>query len=42
MTGNGIHHGDLLVVDRSLEALLGGGVIAVDGDLTVKRLKLLG
>ena len=43
MTGDGIHHGDLLVVDRSLEALPGRViVIAVDGDLTVKRLELVG
>ncbi|WP_235937198.1 LexA family protein [Vreelandella azerica] len=43
MTGDGIHHGDLLVVDRSLEAMPGRViVIAVDGDLTVKRLELVG
>lgn len=43
MTGDGIHHGDLLVVDRSLEALPGRIiVIAVDGDLTVKRLEMVG
>ena len=35
----GIHHGDILVVDRSLEANHGKIVIAaVDGQLTVKRL----
>ncbi len=40
MVGAGIHDGDLLVVDRSLEARSGAVVIAaVDGDLTVKRLK---
>lgn len=35
----GIHHNDLLVVDRSLEPLSGKIVIAaVNGELTVKRL----
>lgn len=39
MQGDGIHDGDLLVVDRSLEPLPGRViVIAVDGELTVKRL----
>ncbi len=39
MTGAGIHDGDLLVVDRSLEAVDGRIVIAaVNGELTVKRL----
>lgn len=39
MTGAGIFDGDLLIVDRSLEAQDGDVVIAVlDGDLTVKRL----
>ncbi|MBX9904791.1 MAG: translesion error-prone DNA polymerase V autoproteolytic subunit [Burkholderiales bacterium] len=39
MTGAGIHHGDLLVVDRSLEAASGRVVVAVlNGGLTVKRL----
>ncbi|MFQ3786201.1 LexA family protein [Halomonas sp. A29] len=39
MRGDGIHDGDLLVVDRSLEPLPGRViVIAVDGELTVKRL----
>jgi DNA polymerase V len=39
MTGAGIHHGDLLVVDRSLEPKPGKIVIAVvNGELTVKRL----
>ncbi len=37
----GIHPGDILVVDRSLEARHGDVVIAaVDGELTVKRLEL--
>jgi DNA polymerase V len=40
MTGAGIHPGDLLVVDRSLEARPGDIVIAAVGsELTVKRLK---
>ena len=35
----GIHTGDLLVVDRSLEAIDGNVVVAaLDGELTVKRL----
>src|SRR5471030_2397814 len=42
MTGS-IHSGDLLVVDRSLEAADGSVVIAViDGELTVKRLRRRG
>ena len=41
MTGASIHDGDLLVVDRSLEAVDGKIVIAgVNGELTVKRLSL--
>lgn len=37
----GIHNGDLLVVDRSLEPKNGKVVIAViNGELTVKRLKI--
>jgi DNA polymerase V len=37
----GIHSGDLLVVDRSLQATDGRVVIAVvEGELTVKRLRL--
>jgi DNA polymerase V len=40
MIGAGIQHGDLLVVDRSLEPKSGTIVIAVvNGELTVKRLK---
>jgi DNA polymerase V len=43
MLGAGIHHGDLLVVDRSLEPLPGRVVIvALDGELTVKRLERVG
>lgn len=39
MTGAGIHDGDLLVVDRSVEAAHGRVVIAaLDGELLVKRL----
>jgi DNA polymerase V len=41
MTGAGIHTGDLLVVDRSLEPADKSVVIAVvDGELTVKRIRL--
>ncbi len=40
MTGAGIHHGDLLVVDRAIEPKAGHIVVAVvDGELTVKRLE---
>ena len=39
MIGAGIHSGDILVVDRSLDAGANSVVIAViDGDLTVKRI----
>ena len=41
MTGAGIHEGDLLIVDRSIEPKHNHVVIAiVDGQLTVKRLKI--
>ena len=41
MAGAGIADGDLLVVDRSEEAVHGKIVVAVlDGELTVKRLHL--
>jgi DNA polymerase V len=41
MTGAGIHEGDLLIVDRSIEPAHNKVVIAViDGQLTVKRLKI--
>lgn len=41
MRGAGIHEGDLLVVDRSVEAADGAVVVAVlDGGLTVKRLRI--
>ena len=43
MIGDGIHHGDLLVVDRSLEPLPGRViVVALDGELTMKRLERVG
>ena len=43
MTGAGIRDGDLLVVDRALEAGDGDIVVAaVDGELTVKRLSRRG
>ncbi len=43
MTGAGIHSGDLLVVDRSLDPVSGRIVIAVlNGELTVKRLAFAG
>ena len=39
MTGAGIYNGDLLVVDRSLDAKSGSIVVAVvNGEMTVKRL----
>jgi len=41
MLGAGIHPGDILIVDRSRQAIDRDIVIAViDGDLTVKRLSL--
>lgn len=41
MMGAGIHSGDLLVVDRSLEPRDKSVVIAViDGELTVKRIRI--
>ena len=40
MIDAGIHHGDLMIVDRALEARHGSIVIAViDGELTVKQLR---
>ena len=43
MTGAGIHDGDLLVVDRSAEPISGSVIIAaIDGEITVKRLRLVG
>lgn len=41
MIGAGIHPGDILIVDRSLEPLSGRIVIAViDGAFTVKRIRI--
>ena len=41
MTGAGIHEGDLLIVDRSIEPKNNHVIIAViNGQLTVKRLKI--
>lgn len=41
MRGAGIHSGDILVVDRSLEAKDGKIVVALlDGEFTVKRIKV--
>ena len=43
MVGAGIHHGDLLIVDRSLEPTDKSVVIAVvNGELTVKRIRIKG
>jgi DNA polymerase V len=43
MLGAGIHHGDILIVDRALEAGDGDVVIAVlNGELTVKRIRSAG
>lgn len=43
MLGAGIHPNDILVVDRSLEPVIGKIVIcALNGELTVKRLKSIG
>ena len=43
MVGAGIHHGDLLIVDRSLEPKDKSVVIAVvNGELTVKRIRIKG
>jgi DNA polymerase V len=39
MIGAGIHDGDMLIVDKALEAINGKVVVAVvDGEFTVKRL----
>lgn len=43
MIGAGIHSGDLLIVDRAIQAVDGSIVIAVvNGELTVKRLSKTG
>ncbi len=43
MNGAGIHDGDILVVDRSIDPSMGKVVIAVvEGEMVVKRLRRLG
>ena len=43
MTGAGIFDGDLVVVDRSLEAVSGDIVVAIiDGEFTIKRFRRSG
>jgi len=43
MTGGGIHSGDILIVDRSIEPRSGNVVIAIlSGELTVKRFRRKG
>ena len=43
MFGAGIHDGDILVVDRSLDPAPGKVVVAaLDGELTVKRIRVQG
>lgn len=43
MLGAGIHPNDILVVDRSLEPVVGKiAICALNGELTVKRLKSIG
>lgn len=43
MIGAGIFEGDLLVVDKSLEAVSGSIVVAaIEGELTIKRLQVKG
>jgi len=43
MLGDGIHHGDLMVMDRSLDPRPCRVIVtAVDGELTVKRLERVG
>ena len=39
MSGAGILDGDLVVVDRSLDARLGHVVAVLDGEMTIKRLR---
>lgn len=42
MIGDGIHDGDIIVVDRSVEPTERAVVVAiVDGELTVKRLRMM-
>lgn len=41
MTGAGIHNGDVVIVDRSLEAKNGKVIIAVlDGEMLIRRLEI--
>src|ERR687885_669166 len=41
MIGAGIHHGDVVIVDRSLEAQNGKVIIAaVDGEMLIRRLEI--
>src|SRR6476469_2181627 len=41
MIGAGIHHGDVVIVDRSLEAKNGKVIIAVlDGEMLIRRLEI--
>jgi DNA polymerase V len=43
MEGAGIHHGDLLIVDRSIESKDKNIVIAaINGELTVKKIRIKG
>ena len=43
MTGAGIHIGDVVIVDRSLEATNGKIIIAaVDGELLIRKLEITG
>ncbi len=43
MTGAGIHDGDILIVDRSIDPVRGQVAVAViDGEMTVKRLRWRG
>ena len=43
MIGAGIHDGDLVIVDRALDAKSGSIVVAaVNGELTLKRLRIAG
>jgi DNA polymerase V len=40
MTGAGIHHGDIIIVDRSVKAISGRIVIAVlNGEMLIRRLE---
>lgn len=42
MKGAGIHHGDILIIDRALEPSSGKIVVAVvNGEFTVKRIRLV-